>query len=178
MVKHIKGFRNEDMIEKHFTNKKGVNVVRKIRGFEIVDDIHRKNEDEIILPTRGSKHSAGYDFYTPIPIRLQPNEKKTVWTDVKAYMQEGEVLKMYVRSSIGIKKGIILSNGTGIIDMDYYSNPDNDGNIGICLTNISGKEVYIEANDRIAQGIFIPFLVADNGNTEEERNGGIGSTGK
>ena len=149
----------------------------KIRGFEIVKDEARKNkEKEIIIPTRGSKSSAGYDFYTPISFTLKPNQKMIVWTDIKAYMMEDEVLNIYVRSSIGIKKGLVLANGTGIIDSDYYSNIDNDGNIGIALTNISSEEVTIDENERIAQGIFIKFLEADNGNSNEERKGGIGST--
>lgn len=149
----------------------------KIRGFEIVKDESRIHKDKNInFPKRGSKTSAGYDFYTPISFTLKPNEKIIVWTDIKAYMQDSEVLKMYVRSSIGIKKGLILCNGTGIIDQDYYENPSNDGNIGIALINISEMEVTVEENERIAQGIFVNFLEADSGNSSEERKGGIGST--
>jgi dUTP pyrophosphatase len=72
----------------------------------------------------------------------------------------------------------LLANGTGIIDSDYYQNPDNDGNIAFCLYNTNDKPVLIEKGERIAQGIFINYLQADNGNTEIERIGGIGSTGK
>lgn len=150
----------------------------KTRGFEIVKDNYRKYIDrEINIPIRGSKGSAGYDFYSPESFILKPNEKKIVWTDIKAYMQEDEVLNLYVRSSIGIKKGLILSNGTGIIDKDYYSNVSNDGNIGIAITNISENEVKINENERIAQGIFLKYLIADNDQATEERLGGIGSTG-
>jgi len=98
------------------------------------------------------------------------------WTDIKAYMMPGEVLEMYVRSSIGIKKGLILSNLVGIIDMDYHNNCSNDGNIGICLHNLSDKTQTIEKGERIAQGIFKSFLTADNGHSDEDRTGGIGST--
>lgn len=153
----------------------------KIRGFEFVEENHLKYDDhmsrENTLPTRGSKSSAGYDFYSPIRVGVQPHGKQVIWTNVKAYMQDSEVLMMYVRSSIGIKRGLVLANGTGIIDKDYYSNEDNDGNIGICLFNTSDKPVIIEVGERIAQGVFLPFLEADNGNTEKERQGGIGSTG-
>ena len=148
------------------------------RGFEIVSEGFRKHsEADIQLPTRGSKVSAGYDFYLPCDITLQPNEKICVWSDVKAYMQEGEVLMLHVRSSIGIKKGLMLSNITGVIDADYYSNESNDGNIGIALYNYSDKIVELKKGERICQGVFMPFLVADNGNTENERTGGFGSTG-
>ncbi|MCD3216926.1 dUTP diphosphatase [Clostridium botulinum C] len=151
---------------------------KKIRGFEVVREDMRKNKNvEIKLPQRGSKISAGYDFSTPIEVTIQPNESKLIWTDVKAYMQEGEVLIIDVRSSIGVKKGLMLSNTVGVIDADYYQNKDNDGNIGISLRNMSDKPVTLEAGERIAQGIFIPFLVADNGNTDKIREGGIGSTG-
>ncbi|WP_207751234.1 dUTP diphosphatase [Anaeromonas frigoriresistens] len=150
----------------------------KTRGFEVVKYEYRKHIDKKInLPVRGSKESAGYDFYTPEAFTLKPNEKKVVWTDIKAYMQRDEVLKLYIRSSIGIKKGLILSNGTGIIDKDYYSNVSNDGNIGIAITNISEEEVNININERIAQGVFLKYLVADNDTATEERLGGIGSTG-
>lgn len=150
----------------------------KIRGFEVVGDNFRKNKSvDITLPTRGSKYSAGYDFYSPIDIEIQPHSKVCVWSDIKAYMRENEVLMLYVRSSIGIKRGLRLSNGTGIIDKDYYSNPDNDGNIGISLHNYTDEIVKISKGERICQGIFIPFLVADDGNSDNDRTGGIGSTG-
>lgn len=152
--------------------------IKEVRGFEVVSDEFRKHPNvEIQLPTRGSKISAGYDFYLPCDLILQPGEKTCVWSDVKAYMQEGEVLMVHVRSSIGIKKGLMLSNITGVIDADYYNNPNNDGNIGIALYNYSNETVELKHGERICQGVFIPFLVADNGNTDKERTGGIGSTG-
>jgi dUTP pyrophosphatase len=147
----------------------------KVRGFEFVDEKHKKGDDGQ-LPLRATKTSAGYDFYSNETIIIPPFNKHVFWTNVKAYMQENEVLQLYVRSSIGIKKGLVLANGTGIIDADYYSNADNDGNIGICLSNNSDCLVTIEKGERIAQGIFLSFLVADNCNSENERNGGIGST--
>lgn len=151
----------------------------KIRGFEVVADKHRKHvETEIVLPKRGSKHSAGYDFYSPEDITIPAGEQRLIWTDVKSYMQKDEVLFLVVRSSIGIKKGLQLANTVGIIDSDYYGNPENDGNIGICLKNTTDKDILIEAGERIAQGIFLQFFVGDEGNTEEERTGGIGSTNK
>jgi len=151
-------------------------LIDKTRGFEVVSDTHRKSQGEIILPTRGTSKSAGYDFYSPIDIEIQPNQKVCIWSDVKAYMQEGEVLLLFVRSSIGIKRGLRLSNSTGVVDSDYFSNEDNDGNIGIALHNYTDKVVTIEKGERVCQGVFVPFLVADNGNTDIERNGGIGST--
>ena len=99
-----------------------------------------------------------------------------LWSNVKAYMQEGEVLMLYVRSSLGTKKGLVLANGTGIIDSDYYENPQNDGNIGMPLKNISDREVTIEPGEKVCQGIFVPYLVADGDFSTEKRIGGFGST--
>lgn len=151
----------------------------KIRGFEVISDQHRVHKDvEIQLPIRGDKRSAGYDIKTPIRVELKPNERKLIFTDIKAYMQEDEVLEVHVRSSIGVKKNIILSNITGIIDSSYYNNPDNDGNIGITAWNTSDKVQVLEAGERVCQGIFKKYLTIDNDNyLNEDRTGGFGSTG-
>lgn len=152
----------------------------RLRGFEVVCDEQRKHPNTgIELPVRGDNRSAGYDIKTPVTITLQPNERTVVWTDIKAYMQDNEVLELHVRSSIGIKRGVILSNITGIIDSSYYSNEGNDGNIGLALWNTSDKEVVLEAGERICQGIFKTYLTVDNDIClSDKRIGGIGSSGK
>lgn len=153
-------------------------ITRK-RGFEVVSDTFRKfPSQEILLPLRGSRFSAGYDLYSNETIEIQPGKQYLFWMDVKAYMNEGEVLELYPRSSIGINKGLNLANTVGIIDMDYYQNVKNDGNLGVCLKNTSSVPVVVEKGERIAQAIFKEFLVSDNCNSEEERKGGIGSTNK
>lgn len=148
------------------------------RGFQVVVDEHRKHPDaEIQLPVRGDSRSAGYDIRIPVSVTLKPNERVLVFTDIKAYMQDDEELELHVRSSIGIKKGIILSNITAIIDSSYYGNITNDGNLGLALWNTSDKEVTLEAQERVCQGIFKKYLVADNDVClQAERIGGIGST--
>lgn len=149
----------------------------KTRGFEAVQNQMKKHpEVEVQLPVRSTQDSAGYDFYLPVDTVIKPHETVVVFSDVKSYMQPNEVLMLFVRSSIGIKKNIVLANGTGIIDADYYSNPSNDGNIGLALFNQSNETVELKAGERVAQGIFVPFLVADNGNTNNVRQGGTGST--
>lgn len=146
----------------------------KIRGFEVVKDDVRKTVGEITLPTRGSSRAMAYDFYANQNYSVMPNETVKVWTDIKAYMQENECLIINVRSSMGGK--FMLANTSGWIDSDYYSNESNDGNIGIFLKNISGEVQTIFKGDRIAQGAFFNFLVADSGNTDTIRTGGFGST--
>lgn len=153
----------------------------KIRGFELVKDNMRKHPGvEIELPKRGTSKSAGYDINTPIDIIIPPyGESDLIATDIKAYMQDDEVLEIHVRSSIGIKKGLMLMNTTGIIDSDFYSNIDNDGNIHFKFKNLTDKEVVINAGERVIQGIFKKYLVADNDVCiKQERKGGIGHTNK
>lgn len=148
----------------------------RVRGFEVVVDEKRKTAGEVTLPTRGSSTAMAYDFYANDYYTAHPNEVVKVWTDVKAYMQENECLILNVRSSMGGK--FMLANTQGWIDQDYYSNESNDGNIGIFLKNISRETQYIKKGDRIGQGAFFNFLVADNGNTDAIRTGGFGSTNK
>ena len=148
--------------------------MNKIRGFEVVIDEKRKTTGEITLPTAGSSKAMAYDFYANANYTIYPNEIAKVWTDVKAYMQDNECLIINVRSSMGGK--FMLANTSGWIDSDYYSNESNDGNIGVFLKNISNDVQRINKGDRIAQGAFFNFLVADNGNTDNVRTGGFGST--
>lgn len=165
----------------------------KTRGFKVVSDRHRtafnvltdekKNKIsipiEIKLPQRADDGSAGYDFYTPKDVRILPAQKTIVWTDVKAYMQKDEVLEIYIRSSLGIKNGLMLCNSVGVVDSSYYNNEGNDGNIGIALVNTTGITVDLKAGDRIAQGIFKKYLVSDDDKVLSAiRVGGVGSSGK
>lgn len=159
---------------------KNDNTINRTRGFEVVDDKFRKHPDvDIELPKRGDSRSAGYDIKTPVRIELKPGEKKLVFTDLKAYMLDDEVLELHIRSSIGVKKGVILSNVTGIIDASYYNNKNNNGNIGIPLWNTSDKTVVFEEQERICQGVFKKYLTVDDDECmKSERTGGFGSSGR
>ncbi|MGL6025421.1 MAG: hypothetical protein ACRC0F_12520 [Cetobacterium sp.] len=149
----------------------------KIRGFEVVRESMRKHKGEIQLPTRGSQHAIAYDIYSPIECVIKPNERKLIFSDVKAYFQDEEALLINVRSSMG-KHGIMMANSTGWVESDYYNNESNDGNLGVFLYNSSDIDFEIKVGDRIGQAMFIPFLIADNGNTDSVRKGGFGSTNK
>lgn len=140
--------------------------MQKVRGFLKIDESINHQ-----LPTRQTKKSAGYDFYLPEDLILLPHEVKLIRTNIKAYMQDDEVLMLYIRSSLGLKKGLLLQNSTGVIDADFFPNE-----IHLGLKNTTDKEIKLLKNDRIVQGIFIKYLIADDGNLEEERHGGIGST--
>lgn len=149
------------------------------RGFEICIGWESK---DINLPKPSTKHSAGNDFEAAESITILPysvcHKVTLVPTGVKAYMQEDEVLEIYDRSSNPSKKGIMLANSVGIIDSDYYNNPDNDGHIMFGFINITDNPVIINKGDRIGQGIFKKFLRSDDSDVEFERSGGFGSTGK
>lgn len=152
----------------------------KERGFEIVEDWARDFPGcEIILPKRSTKYSAGYDFFLVNDVEIPKNGKTIIFTDVKAYMQEDERLEIHIRSSLGIKKGLYLLNAEGVIDHDYYRNPKNDGKIMMGIGNTNPFPVMIKKGERIAQGIFSKYLLADGDNFENNgnsRNGGMGST--
>lgn len=147
------------------------------RYFKVVTNSYRKTAGDITLPTRATKSSIAYDFYAPIDTIILPMQSIMIWTDVKAKFNPDEALLINVRSSMG-KQPIMLANTQGWIESDYYSNSDNDGNIGIRLFNLGATPYEIKAGDRIAQGMFIKYLVADNGNTDVKRQGGFGSSGK
>lgn len=135
--------------------------------------------DTGILPTRNDRGSSGYDFYAPKDIIIYPHEATKVITNIKASMEQDEVLMLYVRSSIGVKKNLMLANGTGVVDSSFFNNPDNEGNIMIILYNYSDKMQVIKEGERFAQGVFIKYLVTDDDKPlNEDRTGGIGSSGK
>ena len=92
-----------------------------MRKFEVAKGFEDK---DIILPTRATEGSAGYDIRVLTPgkksIEIKPLESYVFDTGIKAYMEKDEVLKIYIRSSVGIKKHIILSNCVAIIDARRY----------------------------------------------------------
>lgn len=133
-----------------------------------------KVEEYGIIPKRQTKNSAGYDFYIPQDIIINPNEKISIPLGVAVKMGESEVLLINIRSSIGMKQGVILSNIQGVIDSDFYPNE-----IHLGLWNTSNEIRHYSKGERLCQGIFINYLTADENEEElQERKGGIGSTDK
>ena len=149
----------------------------KLRGFE---KIAKYADVDFQMPERKTQKSAGYDFCLPEDVVLEPGKLQLVPTGVKAYMQDDEYLGMHIRSSMAVKKHIMLVNNVGIIDADYYNNEDNEGHIMLALLNMGSEPVALPKGERVAQGIFYNYLVADgDAETEKEvRGGGFGSTSK
>ena len=150
-----------------------------MRKFEIVkDDAIMYGVKDITLPKRGTKYAAGYDFYSPIDVVVEPHSKQIIFSNVKADMNEDEFLMLVPRSSMG-KKDISIANTVGIIDKDYYSNPTNDGNIGIFIKNNGDQPFEIKKGDRLVQAVFLKYLTTDDDNVDDRvRQGGYGTTGR
>ena len=131
-----------------------------------------------IIPTRNDKGSAGYDFYTPEQLIIEPGQLVKFKTNIKACMEQDEVLLLYVRSSVGIKRNLMLANGTGVIDSTYYNNLDNEGNIIGALFNYGSQVQVIQAGERVMQGMFTKYITVDDDTPiNDQRIGGIGSSG-
>ena len=149
------------------------------RGFEIAKGFEDK---EINLPIRKTKYSAGYDIEaaedTIIPSFKKGANPTLIKTGLKAYMKEDEYLMLCNRSSNPKKKGLVMANSVGIIDKDYYGNPDNDGHFMFSFYNMKEEDVVIKKGEAIGQAIFQKYLTIDNDKAEGERTGGFGSTSK
>ncbi len=139
-------------------------------------------EEDIKLPERSTKYSAGYDFFA-LEDQLVPGKGAVTYvkTGVKIKMAEDEFLMLCNRSSNPKKKELILMNGVGIVDSDYYNNPDNDGEICFAFSSLNETGSFIKKGDKIGQGIIQKFILAENdfsSNPRAERTGGFGSTDK
>lgn len=177
------------------------------RGFEIVSKYQDQN---LTLPYRTTVNAAGYDFESAVNMTIPSIWKldflKVLWaikhekkrqpekldrarqtlkpflipTGIKAYMQPNEVLIIANRSSNPLKRGLAIPNGIGVIDADYYNNSGNEGEIFVQILNFGISDIKIQKGERIAQGIFMPYLLADQENRtkKQTRQGGFGSSGR
>lgn len=150
----------------------------RMRGFEIAKGWENC---DINLPKRATRYSAAYDIEAAEDVEIpvfQPGVKPSmIPTGLKAYCQPDEFFSVINRSS-GALKGLVLANGLGIIDADYYENAENDGHFRVLVFNVSDEVLKVKKGDRIAQVIFQKYLTVDDDNADGERTGGIGSTDK
>lgn len=161
------------------------------RGFEIVSNFKKK---DINLPVRKTNASAGYDFEAAesliVPSIWKVLAEKVfigeatglkatlIPTGIKSYMLDDEYLQLSIRSGTALKTGLILANGVGIVDSDYYNNPDNEGHIMFPVHNLGFKDKLIKEGERIGQGLFLKYLKVDDDISDGTRTGGFGSTDK
>lgn len=192
-----------------------------MRKFERISQY--ENDNGVIIPTRKTAESAGYDFYaaedTIVPsyheliidwearlLEAIPKRFKTqqeyedamqpitmvdmaalskefkikptlVPTGIKCALNNKDYLQLSVRSSLPLKHWLVMANGVGIIDADYYNNPDNEGHIYFQLINLSPFNIIIHKGDCFGQGIILRYGTTDNENEiSATREGGFGST--
>ena len=141
-------------------------------GYYVITDIY----NNIKIPKRATKGSAGYDFFSTCTFTLKPNEIIKIPTGVRCKINEGWVLKCYPRSSLGFKYCLNLVNQTAIVDEDYYY-ANNEGHIFIKMKNNGDKEVSISFGDKFVQGVFVEYGITIDDEEIKERKGGLGSTG-
>ncbi len=146
-----------------------------MRQFEIVSFYLNQG---IKLPKRATRASAGYDLASAEDLVIPAGEIRLVPTGLKVVMPPSEALFVFPRSSLGIKKGLIMSNGVGIVDADYHGNPDNEGHIMVPLYNLTKEAVTLTKGERIAQGVFMRYEKTSDDETDDiTRLGGFGSSG-
>ena len=133
--------------------------------------------DEISLPKRATAGSAGYDFFAPESFTLSPGETAKIATGIRVRIDDGWVLKIYPRSSLGFKYRLCLDNTVGIIDSDYF-NADNEGHIFIKITNCGDKPLTVDKGAAFAQGVFVEYGITVDDECDGVRTGGFGSTNK
>ncbi len=158
-----------------------------MRKFEIISEDEFNNSfkdfsvkyEELTLPKRKTRFSAGYDFELPFDLILNPGEEKIIPTGIKVLLPEDEFLAIYIRSSLGFKYNIRMCNQVGIIDADYYNNIENEGHIFVKIKNEGNTIVSLKKKSTFVQGIFQKYYtVSDESQNYEKRIGGLGSTNK
>ena len=133
--------------------------------------------DGIKIPERGTKKSAGYDFFSPVSFTLKPGESVLIPTGIRVLLDDDKYLMCAPRSGLGFNYRLQLDNTIGIVDADY-ANAENEGHIIAKLTNDTheGKELVVEAGKAIFQGVINQYFTVEDDNASEERVGGFGST--
>ena len=150
---------------------------KELKEWNELNEQAEKIYEDIQLPRRATKGSAGYDFFTPLDFTVRPGEQVLIPTGVRVKIVNGYVLMLFPRSSLGFKYRLQLNNTVGVIDSDYY-NADNEGHIFCKLTNdtVEDRTVELKKGTGMVQGIFLPFGITEDDNAEAARTGGIGST--
>lgn len=169
-----------------------------MRGFEFCYERNEQNTDYVLneqgeriklredaqLPLMATSKAGAYDFFAAIDVTIPPThdgllllKPVLVPTGIKAKMDnDNEIFVIANRSGNPGKRDLVLANGIGIIDADYY---DIEGEICFSFYNFGSDPVHIKAGERIGQGFYVAIGRAEYGYeaAEEFRSGGFGSTG-
>ena len=141
----------------------------------------KRIKEDIRFPERSTLNSAGYDFFSLEEILFPAKTITRVFTGIKCELMPNQVLILANRSSNPSKKGLILINGIGVVDADYYENSDNDGEIAFEFYNMLDEDITIKKGEKLGQGLILKFdKIEDDyvSNPYKTRNGGWGSTGE
>lgn len=149
----------------------------KVSYGQFAEHGNKQTYDDIRLPKRATKLSAGYDFFAPTDIVFEAGQTVTIATGIRVIMPSEFFLMIVPRSGLGFKYKLRLNNTVGIIDADYKDAP-NEGHIFVRMTNESDKRLEIKKGDAFAQGIFLAYHTTVDDDTTEQRQGGLGSTTK
>ena len=149
----------------------------KVSSTEFLKSGTAEDYENIVLPARATSGSAGYDFFAPKEYKVAAGETVKIPTGVRVKIDDGWVLQIFPRSSLGFKYRLTLDNTVGIIDSDYF-NADNEGHIFIKMTNCGKVDLTIEKGKAFAQGGFLPFGITVDVDCDKKRTGGLGSTDK
>lgn len=166
------------------------------------------DDDGVIMPSRGTFDSAGYDLYVAedtivyplVDLSLQLINRSydksdiltldemaditkkrharpaLVSTGMKVKLEPETYLEIVARSSTPLKYWLMVANGVGVIDADYYNNPDNEGEIFVQLINLSPFPIKLQKGEKVAQGIFKEYKRTKDDAVDTLRTGGFGST--
>lgn len=138
----------------------------------------KRLDKSLPLPQYQTPGSVAFDLASSIDATIGPKEIKLIPTGLIIQAPEGHMLMLSSRSSLALKKGLMMGNGVGIVDADYCGPNDE---IKIQLVNIGGEPVEIKKGERLAQGMFIPITRGEFEEIETmEKNdsrGGFGGTG-
>ncbi|MGI6781498.1 MAG: dUTP diphosphatase [Acholeplasmataceae bacterium] len=147
-----------------------------MRKFEIIKGYENQG---VKIPQRATKKSAGYDLASVEDVLIRPKEIVLIKTGLKASIPDDEVLLVFPRSSLAINRGLMMSNGVGVVDADYYNNKENEGHLMVPLYNFSDVPVLVKKGERVSQGIFVKYGVTEDDEvSNNKRIGGFGSSGK
>jgi len=138
----------------------------------------KRTDNSTVLPMYHTAESAGFDLAAAADVIIEPGTVAKIPTNLIIETPKGYFLLITARSSLALKKGLMMANGVGIIDPDY-SGPEDK--IYLILYNFTNQPVTINQGERLAQGIFLPsqqVIWEEIMMTSKETNrGGFGSTG-
>ncbi|MGN1113033.1 MAG: dUTP diphosphatase [Acutalibacteraceae bacterium] len=140
----------------------------------------KKVRENAVIPQRATEGSAGADLCACIdtPITINPGDLAKIPTGIAIALPNANLgAFLFARSGLGVKHGICLSNGVGVVDSDYR------GEISVGLCNVGNKPYTIEPGERIAQMVIMPVALpqlceAQELDETQRGEGGFGSTGR